>query len=142
MMVHYYVLETLHRAVDLWRDNHMRQYAHVKVNDLLAHIPYDLYERLPWVSELCRYILHSTETEGYDRSQRTTPSSVPRLEPAADAGASATRPRSGVVQNVSACLEKVWKTRGFYLTIQRLRAGGAFQTDALGSEGAVSPTPS
>ena len=85
MLVHHYVLETLHRAVDLWRANDLRQHAHAKVNDLLAHIPYDLYDRLPWVSELFRIILLSTETERYYQTQRTTPSVVPRQEPATDA---------------------------------------------------------
>ena len=52
---------------------------------------------------------------------------MPRQEPATDAGASAVRPAGGLVQDVSASLQKVWKTREFYLTITKLRASGTFK---------------
>ena len=82
MMVHAYILDSLHRAVDLWRDENNRKYAHVKVNELLAKIPYDLFDRLPWISELCRDILLTTEDEGHDLSQRSAPSGEPSPEQA------------------------------------------------------------
>ena len=124
MMVHVYILDTLHRAVDLWRTSNLRSYAQVKVNDLLAHIPYDLFDRLPWVSELCRQILLSAEEEGDDLPQRHSQSSAPSPEPAADAVSSAAQPQDDVVQNVSARLTGVWKTKEFFVTIQRLRGHG------------------
>ena len=123
MMVQSYVLDAVHRAVALWLDPGKRSFAQAKVKELMAHIPYDLFERMPWVSGLFEAIVNSTEDDVVPL-RVTTQSSGPSPVPATDAGSSAAQQTGDVVQDVSQRLGGLWQTKEFFVTLQNLRVAG------------------
>ena len=75
----------MRRAIELWRNDDTRKFAHVKVREFMAKVPIELYNRIPWVSSICRDIILVSEVECFDLSERPPPSEEPSVNPALDA---------------------------------------------------------
>ena len=116
--------------MQLTRDPNKLQFAHVKVRELMAKIPAELYNRIRWVSTIFRDIITFADEEGFGLTDRPPPSREPDLagspEPAPDAGPEQ-EPAVDFVAGIGSLLRKRWRMDEFHITLERLREAEGFK---------------